>query len=180
MFPHAPRRPVTVNNGMVMRAWYDVSIAGGQRQEDEPGVRESERQVAALVEREGKRGVPAAATSSSGSRRAGRWRCPPALRYPSGWVASRRCRALCRWPTRSRAEAEPTNRDVPIFMAHGTHDPMIPLVAAAEARDHLIALDYRAEWHEYLMPHSVSAEEIADLSAWLRGTFARWPAGRPL
>ena len=173
VFPHAPMRPVAVNNGMVMRAWYDISLAGGKRQEDEPGVRESERQIRALIEREGKRGVPAAATFLFGFSQGGAMALQTGLRYPErlGGIAA----LSCALPLADKlaAEAAPANRDVPILMAHGAQDPMIPLSRGAEARDRLIALGYRVEWHEYLMPHSVCAEEIADLSAWLRGILAR-------
>ena len=167
VFPHAPMRPVTVNNGMVMRAWYDVSISGGRRQEDEPGVRESERQVAALVARERDRGVPASAIFLFGFSQGGAMALSTGVRYPErlGGIAALSC--FLPLVDKIAAEASPANRDVPIFMAHGTHDPMIPLDRGAEARDHLAKLDYRVEWHEYRMPHSVSAEEIADLSAWL-------------
>jgi phospholipase/carboxylesterase len=173
VFPHAPMRPVAVNNGMVMRAWYDISLAGGKRQEDEPGVRESERQIRALIEREGKRGVPAAATFLFGFSQGGAMALQTGLRYPErlGGIAA----LSCALPLADKlaAEASPANRDLPIFMAHGAQDPMIPLSRGAEARDRLIALGYRAEWHDYRMPHSVCAEEIADLSAWLRGSLAR-------
>jgi phospholipase/carboxylesterase len=168
VFPHAPMRAVAVNNGMVMRAWYDISLAGGKRQEDEPGVRESERQIRALIEREGKRGVSAAATFLFGFSQGGAMALHTGLRYPErlGGIAALSC-ALPLADTLG-VEAASANRDVPIFMAHGAQDPMIPLSRGAEARDRLIALGYRVEWHEYLMPHSVCAEEIADLSAWLK------------
>ena len=173
VFPHAPMRPVAVNNGMVMRAWYDISLAGGKRQEDEPGVRESERQIRALIEREGKRGVPAAATFLFGFSQGGAMALQTGLRHPErlGGIAA----LSCALPLADKlgVEAALANRDVPIFMAHGAQDPMIPLSRGAEARDRLVALGYRAEWHEYRMPHSVCAEEVADLSAWLRGSLAR-------
>jgi phospholipase/carboxylesterase len=173
VFPHAPVRPVTVNNGMVMRAWYDISLAGGKRQEDEPGVRESERQIRALIELEGKRGVPAAATFLFGFSQGGAMALHTGLRYPErlGGIAALSC-ALPLADTLD-TEAAPANRDLPIFMAHGAHDPMIPLARGAGARERLAALGFQVEWHEYLMPHSVCAEEISDLSAWLRGIVAR-------
>src|SRR5262245_6957796 len=82
VFPHAPMRPVTVNNGMVMRAWYDVSLAGGRRQEDEPGVRMSERQIAALIEREKRRGVPPGSVCLFGFSQGGAMALHTGLRYP--------------------------------------------------------------------------------------------------
>ncbi len=173
VFPHASMRPVAVNNGMVMRAWYDVSMAGGKRQEDESGVRESERQIRALIDREGQRGVPAAATFLFGFSQGGAMALHTALRFPQrlGGIAA----LSCALPLADKLgdEAAPANRDIPIFMAHGAQDSMIPLARGTEARDRLTALGYGAEWHEYRMPHSVCAEEIADLSAWLRGLLPR-------
>jgi phospholipase/carboxylesterase len=169
VFPHAPMRPVAVNNGMVMRAWYDISLAGGKRQEDEAGVRESERQIRALIEREKRRGIPAAAMLLFGFSQGGAMALHTGLRYPErlGGIAALSC-ALPLADTLA-GEAAPANRDVPVFMAHGAQDPLIPLSRGADARDRLRALGYRVNWHEYRMPHSVCAEEIGDLSAWLRG-----------
>jgi phospholipase/carboxylesterase len=173
VFPHAPMRPVTVNNGMVMRAWYDVSLAGGRRQEDEPGVRESERQINALIAREKERGVPPAATFLFGFSQGGAMALHSGVRYPDrlGGIAALSC--FLPLADTIATEASPANRDVPIFMAHGTHDPLIPVERGAQARDLLVALGYRVEWHEYRMPHSVCAEEIVDLSAWLERNLAQ-------
>jgi phospholipase/carboxylesterase len=167
VFPHAPMRPVTVNNGMVMRAWYDVVISGGRRHEDEPGVRESDRQIRALIARERERGVPAPAVFLFGFSQGGAMALSTGVRYPErlGGIAALSC--FLPLADKIATEASAANRDVPIFMAHGTHDPMIPLERGAQARDHLTAAGYEVEWREYRMPHSVSAEEIADLSAWL-------------
>jgi phospholipase/carboxylesterase len=173
VFPHAPMRPVSINNGMVMRAWYDVNLAGGRRQEDVPGVRESERQVNALIAREKERGAPAAATFLFGFSQGGAMALHTGVRYPErlGGIAALSC--FLPLVDKIPAEAALTNRDVPIFMAHGTLDPLIPVERGAQARDLLVALGYRVEWHEYRIPHSVSAEEIADLSAWLRLNLAQ-------
>ena len=167
VFPHAPMRPVTVNNGMVMRAWYDVMISGGRRQEDEPGVRESDRQIRALIARERERGVPASAIFLFGFSQGGAMALSTGVRYEErlGGIAALSC--FLPLADKIAAEATAVNRDVPIFMAHGTHDPMIPLDRGAQARDHLAGLGYQVEWHEYRMPHSVCGEEIVDLSAWL-------------
>ena len=173
VFPHAPMRPVTVNGGMVMRAWYDVSLAGGRRQEDVPGVRESQKLIGALIEREKERGVPAAGICLFGFSQGGAMALHTGLRYPErlGGIAALSC-SLPLADTLA-AEASAANREVSIFMAHGSQDPLIPLARGAEARDRLLALGYRVEWHEYRMPHSVCAEEIADLSAWLARTLAQ-------
>ena len=173
VFPHAPMRPVTVNGGMVMRAWYDVSLAGGRRQEDEPGVRQSERQIVALIEREKRRGVPAASIALFGFSQGGAMALHTGLRHPERLAGIAALSCFLPLADTLAAEASAANRDVPIFMAHGTHDPLIPLERGVEARDLLLALGYRVEWHEYRMPHSVCAEEIADLSAWLTRTLAQ-------
>jgi phospholipase/carboxylesterase len=167
VFPNAPLRPVTVNNGMVMRAWYDVSFAAGRRQEDEPGVRESQKRIEALIEREARRGVPAASVCLFGFSQGGAMALQTGLRHPErlGGIAALSC--FLPLADTLAAEAHPANRDVPIFLAHGAHDDLIPIARGAECRDRLIALGYRVEWREYAMPHSVCMEEIADLSAWL-------------
>jgi len=167
VFPHAPMRPVTVNDGMVMRAWYDVSLAGGRRREDEPDVRESQRRIEALIDREQTRGVPAASICLFGFSQGGAMALHTGLRHPErlGGIAALSC--FLPLADALRGEATPGNRDVPIFLAHGTQDPLIPLSRGVDCRDRLLALGYPVEWHEYRMPHAVCAEEIADLSAWL-------------
>jgi phospholipase/carboxylesterase len=172
VFPHAPMRPVTVNNGMVMRAWYDVSVAGGQRREDEPGVRESQRRIEALIEREQQRGVPAAGICLFGFSQGGAMALQTGLRHPErlGGIAALSC--FLPLADALAAEGSPANREVPIFLAHGTDDPLIPISRGADCRDRLLALGYRVEWREYPMPHAVCMEEIADLSSWLARVIA--------
>jgi phospholipase/carboxylesterase len=173
VFPHAPVRPVTINGGMPMRAWYDVQLAGGgARREDEAGVRDSERSIAALIERERRRGIPPAAVVLAGFSQGGAMTLHTGVRFPArlaGLMA-----LSCGLPLAERVadEASPANRDVPLLMAHGTLDAMVPLARGQGARDRLQALGYRVEWHEYRMGHSVSAEEIADIARWLRAVLA--------
>jgi phospholipase/carboxylesterase len=173
VFPHAPMRPVTVNAGMVMRAWYDVSLAGGRRHEDEPGVRESQRRIEALIAREAQRGVTAASTFLFGFSQGGAMALQTGLRHPErlGGIAALSC--FLPLADTVAGEGSAANRETPIFMAHGTHDPLISLGRGAEARDRLVALGYHVEWREYPMPHAVCPEEIADLSAWLRKSLPR-------
>jgi phospholipase/carboxylesterase len=173
VFPHAPMRPVTVNAGMVMRAWYDVALAGGRRQEDEPGVRASQRQIETLIEREKRRGVAAASIFLFGFSQGGAMALQTGLRHPERLAGIAALSCFLPLADTLAAEVSGANREVPIFMAHGIHDPLIPLARGAEARDGLLALGYRVEWHEYPMPHSVCAEEIVDLSAWLRRILPR-------
>jgi phospholipase/carboxylesterase len=169
VFPHAPVRPVTINGGMPMRAWYDVQLAAGARHEDEAGVRASERSIAALIERERQRGMAPAAIVLAGFSQGGAMTLHTGLRFPgrlAGLMA-----LSCGLPLSERvaAEASVANRDVPIFMAHGTHDGVVPLARGQAARDRLQTLGYRVEWHQYRMAHAVAAEEIADIARWLRG-----------
>jgi phospholipase/carboxylesterase len=173
VFPHAPLRPVTINGGAVMRAWYDVSNALGTRREDEPGVRTSQRNIEALIAREKARGLAAGEIVLAGFSQGGAMALQTGLRHPERLAGLLVLSSFLPLPDTIAAEASAANRDVPIFMAHGTHDPMIPLARARESRDRLLALGYRVEWREYPMPHAVCAEEVADLSAWLRQVLGR-------
>jgi phospholipase/carboxylesterase len=167
VFPHAPLRPVTINQGHVMRAWYDVRALAGVRREDEAGVRQSARQIEALMERERQRGIAPRRLVLAGFSQGGAMALHVALRHPerlAGVLA-----LSCYLPLASTlaTEASPANRDVPIFWAHGVHDPMLPLAMAEQGREQVGSLGYRIEWHQYPIPHSVSAEEIADVARWL-------------
>ncbi len=173
VFPHAPMQPVTINGGYVMRAWYDIRDDGGARREDPAGVRASQKAIEALIEREKERGIPAATIVLAGFSQGGAMALHTGLRHPerlAGVMA-----LSCSLPLADTlgTEAAPANRDVPIFMAHGTHDPMIPMARAVRARETLTGLGYRVEWHEYPMPHSVCLEEIRDISAWLGTVLSR-------
>ena len=168
VFPHAPMRPVTINAGMVMRAWYDVAGQGGTRREDEEGVRASQRAIEALIEREKKRGLTAGQIVLAGFSQGGAMALQTGLRHPERLAGLLVLSSFLPLPDTLATEASPANRDVPIFMAHGTHDPLIPVSRARDSRDRLLALGYRVQWREYPMAHAVCAEEIADLSAWLR------------
>ena len=168
VFPHAPMRPVTINGGMVMRAWYDVVDAGGARREVEAGVRESQRQIEALMARERARGTPAASIVLAGFSQGGAMALHTGLRHPERLAGIMALSCFLPLGATLAAEASAANREAPIFMAHGTHDPLIPLARGREARDALTALGYRVEWRQYAMPHAVCADEIADVARWLR------------
>jgi phospholipase/carboxylesterase len=168
VFPHAPMMPVTINGGMVMRAWYDVLSADLERRADERGVRESQRLVEALLEREKARGIPAGRIVLAGFSQGGAIALQAGLRHPeplAGVLA-----LSCYVPLAASLETERTdaNRGVPIFLAHGIQDEIVPVGAGRRSRDLLAGLGYDVEWHEYAMPHSVCMEEIGDLGAWLR------------
>jgi phospholipase/carboxylesterase len=167
VFPHAPMRPVTINGGAVMRAWYDVKGVGGQRQEDVDGVRASRTQVEALLAREKQRGVAAADIVLAGFSQGCAMALYTGLRHPERLAGIMALSGSMPLAATLAAEATPANRDVPIFYAHGIHDPMIPMARARSAHDTLVGLGWRVEWHEYPMPHSVCMEEVNDISAWL-------------
>jgi phospholipase/carboxylesterase len=168
VFPHAPKRPVTINGGYVMRAWYDIRDDHGQRREDGDGVRASQKSIEALIQREKTRGVATSSIVLAGFSQGGAMALHTGLRHAERLAGVMALSCSLPLPDTLAAEAAPANRDVPIFMAHGTHDPMIPMARAVRAREVLTGLGYRVEWHEYPMPHSVCAEEIADLSEWLQ------------
>jgi phospholipase/carboxylesterase len=169
VFPHAPLRPVTINQGHVMRAWYDVRALAGVRREDEEGVRQSARQIEALLARERGRGIAAGRLVLAGFSQGGAMALHVGLRQPERLAGILALSCYLPLAGALAAEAAPANRDVPIFWAHGVHDPMIPLAMAEQAREQTAALGYAIEWHRYPIPHSVSAEEIADVARWLRG-----------
>jgi phospholipase/carboxylesterase len=168
VFPHAPMRPVTINRGWVMRAWYDVYDDGGERREDVAGVRESQASITRLVERERTRGIAAARIVLAGFSQGGAMALHTGLRHGERLAGIMALSCFLPQPTALAAEASLANRDVPIFMAHGTDDALIPLDRGRRSRDALVALGYAVEWHDYRMAHAVCPEEIRDVSAWLR------------
>ena len=172
VFPHAPVRPVTINGGYAMRAWYDILAVGGLWREDEAGLRLARESVGALIERERSRGVAASRIVLAGFSQGCAVTLLTGLRHPerlAGLVGLSGYLPLSASTASERSEA---NRDVPIFLAHGRMDNMIELPRALASRDALLALGYPVEWHDYPMAHSVSAEEIDDLERWLRRVLA--------
>jgi phospholipase/carboxylesterase len=166
LFPNAPQRPVTINMGMRMRAWYDILQLGGGA-EDEAGIRESQAQIEGLISREVERGIPHGKIVLAGFSQGGAVALNTALRQRerlAGVMALSSYLPLSGTLEEERAVA---NSDLPIFMAHGQYDNMIPLARAARSRDMLQALGYAVEWHEYPMQHSVCPEEIAHIAAFL-------------
>ena len=171
VFPHAPVQPVTINGGMRMRAWYDI-LDPAIRREDERGVRASQALVEALIAREKARGTPARSLVLAGFSQGGAIALHTGLRHAERIAGIMALSAYVPLGETLRAEAAAANRDVPVFMAHGAYDPIVPLGRAEESRALLISLGYRVEWREYPMPHSVCPEELVDLGAWLRGVIA--------
>jgi phospholipase/carboxylesterase len=167
VFPHAPMQPVTINGGMVMRAWYDIRPEAGARREDAIGIRESQNHVEALIAREKARGVSAGRLVLAGFSQGGAMALQTGLRHPERLAGIMALSCYLPLADRVAGEASPANRDVPIFMAHGTADPLIPLARARRGYEILDGLGYRVEWHEYPMPHSVCDNEIRDIGGWL-------------
>ena len=168
VFPHAPVRPVTINGGWRMRAWYDIVAIDRRAPEDEAGIRASAESIGALVRRERERGVPAERIVLAGFSQGGAMALFTGLRWPerlAGVVA-----LSCYLPLSESlaAEAHPANAAVPVFMAHGTWDNVLPHSIGAHSRDVLRAHGFDVEWHEYPLAHAVCAEEIGHLRDWLR------------
>jgi len=172
VFPHAPLRPVTINQGHVMRAWYDVRALAGVRREDEAGVRQSARQIEALLARERQRGIAPRRIVIAGFSQGGAIALHVGLRYADRLAGILALSCYLPLSNTLPTEASPANRDVPIFWAHGLHDPMIPQAMAEQGREQLAELGYQIDWHQYPIPHSVSAEEIADVARWLERVLA--------
>jgi phospholipase/carboxylesterase len=164
VFPHAPVQPVTINGGLAMRAWYDITNDGRQ---DAAGIRASQQRVEALIGRERAKGIAPHRIVLAGFSQGGAIALHTGLRYPERLAGILALSTYLPPADTLAAEAHPANRDVPIFMAHGTQDPLIPHARARASCDALQALGYEVEWHEYLMPHSVCAQEIVEAGAWL-------------
>ncbi len=170
VFPHAPMRPVTINNGYVMRAWYDVSfgdLEGKSRRADEQGVRESQAQINALIERERSRGVAPEKIVLAGFSQGGAIALETGLRYPDRLAGVMALSTYLPLADSLPREAAAANKATPIFMAHGLFDPVVPLMMGAGSMTFLAGLGYSIEWRQYPMQHSVCTQEIHDVGNWL-------------
>jgi phospholipase/carboxylesterase len=168
VFPHAPVQAVTINNGMVMRAWYDIVGNDLARREDERGVRASQGLVEALIARERSRGIASTRILLAGFSQGGAIALQTGLRHTEPLAGIMALSTYVPIAAALEGERNAANARIPIFMAHGTQDPIIPLAQARRSRELLERLGYAVEWHEYPMPHSVAPQEIADIGAWLR------------
>jgi phospholipase/carboxylesterase len=173
VFPHAPIRPVTINGGHRMRAWYDVAGFDRRAPQDAAGIRQSAEALGALVRRERGRGIPSDRIVVAGFSQGGAMALQLGLRWPerlAGIVA------LSTWLPLAdtlEAEAHPANSGVPVLMAHGSHDSVIPIAAGEASRDALRARGYAVEWRSYPMPHSVCGEEVEDIRQFLLQTLPK-------
>ena len=173
VFPHAPVRRVTINGGAPMRAWYDVLGADLERREDEAGLRASLADVDALIVRERSRGIAASRIVLMGFSQGGAMALLTGLRHAERLAGIVGLSGYLPLAATLAAERSAPNHDVPIFLAHGRQDPLVAYPRGVATRDALVALGHAVEWHDYAMPHSVCAEEIADLNRWLLGVLAR-------
>ena len=164
VFPHAPVRPVTINQGMRMRAWYDVLQFGGGP-EDEVGVRASQKLLEELIKQQP---VPAERIVLAGFSQGGAIVLQTALRHRERFAGVLALSTYLPLDATLEAERNRANEDLPIFMAHGQYDDIIPLRRAEQSKQILERLGYKVEWHVYPMPHSVCPEEIEELSGFLR------------
>ena len=166
VFPHAPMRPVTINGGFVMRAWYDIAYQDLVMKEDEPGVRQSQKMIEELVAKESTRGVPPNRIVIAGFSQGGVIALQTALRHPKRLAGVMSLSAYLPLVATVEMERNPANNDMPVFLGHGIMDNIVPLPLGTTSRDRLIKLGYDIDWHQYPMAHSVCPEELEDIGAW--------------
>ncbi len=169
VFPNAPVRPVTINAGMEMRAWYDIDPGAPLTGEAE--IRESAAAVQQLIEKENTRGIPTPAITLAGFSQGGVIALQLGLRSEERLAGIMALSTYVHDHEHLSEEVSFASIDVPIFMAHGRADPMIPIARAVTSREAMAALNYQIQWHEYAMGHQVCPEEIADIAAWLNSIY---------
>lgn len=167
VFPHAPTMPVTINGGYVMRAWYDILGPNIPQREDEAGLRRSMAEVDALIDAQRRQGIASARIVLAGFSQGCAMTLLTGLRHGERLAGLAGLSGYLPLATRLAAERSLANAGLPVFLAHGRSDPVVPFAAGTVSRDVLRAMGYAVEWHEYPIPHSVCAEEIADLQDWL-------------
>ena len=167
IFPHSPTRPVTINGGYVMPAWYDILGTDIARREDEAGLRASRVLVDAVIANERARGIAASRIVLGGFSQGCAMTLMTGLRQPERLAGLLGMSGYLPLADTTAAERSAANADVPVFLAHGRVDPVIALARATASRDALTALGYPVEWHDYAMPHSVCPQELADINRWL-------------
>jgi phospholipase/carboxylesterase len=173
VFPHAPTLPITINGGMEMRAWYNIQALNLMHNEDLEGIVASDKMIAALIEREESFGVRSDRIILAGFSQGGAMSLYTGLRYPKklgGMIA-----LSTYLPILDSLEKERTliNQDIPIYMAHGMFDPIVPFAMGQNSKEYLQNLGYKIEWHSYSMPHTVISDEIKDIGHFLNTLFLR-------
>jgi phospholipase/carboxylesterase len=167
VFPHAPRRGVSINMGMIMPAWYDIRELGLRHDEDEKGIRESGARVKDLIARENERGIPSSKIVLAGFSQGGAIALHQGLRHDETLAGILALSTYLVLERTLETEASAANRRTPVFVAHGSLDPMVPFRAGERSRDRLRELGYDVAWHAYPVGHEVGPEEIRDIGAWL-------------
>ena len=168
VFPHATIQPVTINGGMAMRSWYDILTPNLVKREDEQGIRTSERAIQALIARENARGIPTERIVLAGFSQGCAMTLHTGLRLPTKLAGLMGLSGYLPLIDMADSERHAANANTPIFLAHGTHDPVVTLERAEASRAKLAALGYAVQWHTYPMQHSVCPEEIHDISRFLQ------------
>jgi phospholipase/carboxylesterase len=168
VFPNAPVQPVTINNGMSMRAWYDILSFDRRAAQDEQGIRASDAQVGELIRRENERGIPSGRIVLAGFSQGGAIALFSGTRYPEKLAGIMGLSCYLLLENLLPAERARINYTTPIFLGHGTQDPVVEIRRGLEAKQLLEAGGYPLEWHAYAMPHSVCPQEVQDIAAWLR------------
>jgi phospholipase/carboxylesterase len=172
IFPHAKTMPVTINNGYVMRSWYDISGLELTRREDENGLRASQQDIEAFIAREKARGIPASRIVLAGFSQGCAMAIQTGLRQPEKLAGLLCLSGYVPLSAKLATERTEASKSTPIFMAHGRYDNVVPFNRAEASRDLLVSLGYALEWHEYAMQHSLCLEEVQDISAWLKKVLA--------
>jgi len=171
IFPHAPTRAVTINNGMIMPAWYDIRLAQIDQAQDEEGIKESQQAILALIERETERGVKSENIILAGFSQGGAIALHTALRYEKRLAGIMGLSTYLPLANSVQSEAVEINKNTPIFLAHGKFDPVIPLQLALDTNSSLTHLGYTTQFQQYEMEHSVCPEEIDHISDWINRVF---------
>ncbi|MCS0611897.1 alpha/beta hydrolase [Massilia kyonggiensis] len=172
IFPHANTMPVTINNGYVMRSWYDITGLELGRREDENGLRASQKDIEAFIEREKARGIPASRIILAGFSQGCAMAIQTGLRHPEPLAGLLCLSGYVPLSANVATERTDAGKSTPIFMAHGRYDNVVPFNRAEASRDLLVSLGYQVEWHEYAMQHTLCLEEVQHISAWLKKVLA--------
>ena len=172
VFPNAPQRPVTINGGYVMPAWYDILSLGLNRSEDASGIQQSEQAIQTLIRREQQRGIASDRILLAGFSQGGAMALHTGLRYPDplGGILALSC--YIPLADTLAAERQAANQALPIFMAHGRFDDVVAFQLGQAGAEQLRQLGYQPEWHDYPMRHEVNMDEVNDIGAWLRRTLS--------
>ena len=168
IFPNAPSIPVTINGGYVMPAWYDILGLNLVDRQDAAGIQKSERAIVALIENEVARGIAYDRIVLAGFSQGCAVALHTALRLPHTLAGIMALSGYLPLADRTRTERQQANAHTPIFMAHGTMDPVVAVTRGEDSRDALVALGHPVHWHTYPMQHAVHPHEIADIAAFLK------------